>query len=161
MESPTGPESTHPNRFPTPADAERSEAMNDTFTKFYLPDGRVLHRFTAANDVDFHDHPFPFVTTIGPAETDGYHEEILAQKAGQWVIERHERLPGATHRVEASTIHRLTGLRGSECWTVITPGEKEREPGFYRLVDHGSKVQHRFWHESDWHPWPRDAATNL
>ena len=157
MESQAAPQSTaQPPPFPIPADAVRSE---DTFTKFYLPDGRVLHRFTAANDVDFHDHPFAFETTIGPKETDGYIEEILAPGPhGYPVVTRHERLPGTTHRVEAGTIHRLTGLRGDECWTVITPGEKERrEPGFYRLVDYGLKLEHRFWHESDWHPWPIKA----
>ena len=140
--------------FPTSADADRSEVMSANFTKYYLPDGRVLHHFTAANDAEYHDHPFPFDSTIGPDPAGGYTEEILTHASpGCWRMQTMQRLPGATHRVEAGTIHRLTGLLGRECWTVITPGAKEREPGFYRIAEQG--LSHRFWFESDWHPWPR------
>lgn len=139
--------------FPNPAYADRSEVMNPNFTKHYLPDGRVMHHFRGATDEEFHDHPFPFVSTIGPA--GGYTEEILKEQPdGTCAIEVHRRQPGDTFTVDAGTKHRLIGLDRGECWTVIQAGEKVQEPSFYRLTPAG-QLEQRFWFEANWHPWPR------
>jgi len=143
--------------FPSPVFADRSEVMNPNFTKHYLPDGRVMHHFRGAHDVDFHDHPFAFVSTIGPA--GGYTEEILVEQPGGWAIETHHRAPGQTFTVEAGTKHRLVGLDRGECWTVIQASEKVQEPAFYCLDQQG-RLQQRFWFEpaDAWQPYPRQAA---
>lgn len=132
--------------YPTPLTIVRVERMNDTFIKFHLDDTRVLHHFTAANDAEYHDHPYPFRTSI---LSGGYVEEIAqVGSEGRLITTRIERRQGTTHRVESGTIHKLVGLLGTDCWTLIEPGEKQREPGFYRADAAG--VWHRFWYETDW-----------
>lgn len=132
--------------FLTPETTVRIERMNDHFTKYHLGGGRVLHHFTAAHDHDYHDHPFPFRSTILHG---GYREELAeALPDGTLAVALIERPPGTSHEVAAGTIHKLVGLLASDCWTLIQVGEKEREPGFYRADEAG--VWHRHWHEQDW-----------
>ena len=110
------------------------EVMNDHFTKYHLPDGFVLHKFTAADgpDADFHDHPWDFMTTI---LRGGYREEVLNLRTGN--IRRRQRHLGYSHWVEAGTVHRITHLADDECWTIIQPQEWKRHVSFYRVTDNG------------------------
>lgn len=132
--------------YPTPESILRVERMNSHFTKYHLGNGRVLHHFTAAQDEDFHDHPWPFRTSI----LSGGYVEIVAEPChdGTLALATLERLPGTSHEVQAGTIHKLTRLIGSDCWTLVEPGIKVRESGFYRSDDAG--LWHRYWHESEW-----------
>ena len=138
--------------FLTPHDIVRIEHMNEHFTKYHLGGGRVLHHFTKAEDVFYHDHPWPFRTTILKG---GYSEIELLPGADHVSATNHDRRPGTTHEVQAGTIHKLTGLLDGDCWTLVEPGEKEREPGFYEPRADG--LYHRYWHEpaDGWQPWPR------
>lgn len=132
--------------YSTPKDIVRVERMNKTFTKYHLGDGRVLHQFTAATDELFHDHPWPFRTTI---LSGGYVEVIAELKAvGKLSLTTVKRLPGTTHEVQAGTIHKLTGLLKGDCWTLIEPGKPERKSGFYKADEAG--VWHRFWDQRTW-----------
>jgi len=132
--------------YPTPAGSVRIEKMNDTFTKYHLGNNRVLHHFTAANDEHFHDHPWSFRTSI----LAGGYVEVIGEprEDGTMTLTTIERLAGTTHEVKASTIHKLTRLITSDCWTLIEPGPKERESGFYKVDSRG--IWHRFWHEQHW-----------
>ncbi|MBO0952915.1 hypothetical protein [Fibrella forsythiae] len=132
--------------YSTPKDIIRRERMNKTFTKYHLGDGRVLHHFTAAHDELFHDHPWPFRTTI---LSGGYLEVIATPKDdGTLALTTHKRLPGTTHHVQAGTIHKLSGLLKGDCWTIIEPGQPERKSGFYKADEAG--VWHRFWNQRKW-----------
>ena len=127
----------------------RIERMNDHFTKLYLPDGRVVHRFAAADgpDADYHDLPFAADIRIIDG---GYVEQVLdLSNPGAPPVEI-ERRPGDEFRNESGTVHRIIRLLEPECWTVITPGPHERTPGFYRVQ--GGQVLHRFWHDPDFTP---------
>ena len=131
------------------------ERMNDHMTKLHLGDGRVVHRFSAADgpDSDPHDHPWPFSSRI---ISGGYVEQVfdLSNPAAPPV--EIERRPGDEFRNEAGTIHRIIRLLEPECWTVITPGPHERTPGFYQFRHDGA--WHRFWHETDFTPITGDMA---
>ena len=127
----------------------RIERMNDHMTKVHLGDGRVVHRFSAADgpEAAFHDHPWPFSSTI---LAGGYIEELLDLSRPGEPPRVVERRPGDTFRNEAGTIHRIIRLLEPECWTVITPGAHERTPGFYEV--RGGQVWHRLWHDPEFRP---------
>ncbi len=132
--------------YTTPESIIRIERMNQHFTKYHLGGGRVLHHFTAANDALFHDHPWPFRSTI----LSGGYVEIVAQPTddGRFTLTTVQRLPGTTHDVQAGTIHKLTKLLKQDCWTMIEPGKAERMSGFYKADEAG--VWHRFWNQRKW-----------
>ena len=125
------------------------ERMNAHMTKLHLGDGRVVHRFSAADGpgADFHDHPWGFASRIIEG---GYVEQVLDLANPTEPVEV-ERRPGDEFRNEAGTVHRIVRLLAPECWTVITPGPHERTPGFYRVE--GGQVLHRLWHDPDFTPW--------
>lgn len=119
------------------------EVMSDGFSKWHLRDGLVLHRFTAPDDGEPHDHPWAFTTQI---LSGGYVEEVYSlMPEGGWTMSLHYRWPGETHRVEAQTIHRIVSLPEGECWTLIRPEAWEQQPGFWRLR-HGV-AERRVWNE--------------
>jgi hypothetical protein len=132
--------------YSTPEGIVRIERMNKNFTKYHLGGGRVLHHFTSANDEFFHDHPWPFRSTI----LSGGYVEIVAQPCddGTLTLTTVKRLPGTTHDVQAGTIHKLIGLLKGDCWTIIEPGKHERKSGFYKADEAG--VWHRFWDQRKW-----------
>lgn len=131
--------------FPTPETTLTVERMGEHFTKFHLGQGRVLHHFTRAEDVYFHDHPGPFRTTI---LAGGYEEEVAhICLDGTLAVSTIARLTGTTHEVPLGTVHRLTRLLGPDCWTLAEWGEKQQEPGFYRADAAG--VWHRFWYQAE------------
>lgn len=95
------------------------ERMSNEFVKFHLNIGKfpiLLHHFTGALDLYPHDHPFPFTTTI---LAGGYVEEIWSEYGGVWRSRIVERLPGTSHRVEATDIHRIIALPHGECVTSV------------------------------------------
>jgi hypothetical protein len=118
----------------------RIEEMGPHFTKFFLPDWRVVHRFTAP-DHAIHDHPWSFTSTI---LRGGYVEMVFSPEG---VPTTHHRRPGETHHVPADTIHSITGLPDGECWTLIEPGHWERHTRFYRHTETGEFVS-RLWNEN-------------
>lgn len=131
----------------------RIERMNDHFTKLHLPDGRVVHRFSAADgpDADPHSHPWPFKSRI---IAGGYVEQVFDVDRPHAPPVEIERRPGDVFHNEAGTVHRIIRLLEDECWTVIRPGAHERKPGFYQFRPDG--VWHRFWDEPDFTPLTGD-----
>lgn len=126
------------------------ERMNATMTKLHLGDGRVVHRFSAADgpDAAWHDHPFAADIRIIDG---GYVEQVLDLSNPSAPPAEIERRAGDTFRNEAGTVHRIIRLTAPETWTEFRPGPHERTPGFYRVE--GGQVLHRLWHDPDFTPW--------
>lgn len=124
------------------------EKMSNEFTKHHikgLPFDAVIHHFSAPDKGSAHDHPFLFTTHI---LSGGYVEEVYkVKKNGKWSRSVLHRYPGTTHTIEATHIHRIIQLMGDECYTLIIPGEKVREPRFWKFNENGS--QFRAWYEGD------------
>lgn len=138
--------------YPTPAEAVHVEILGPHFLKVHGPDG-PLHLFSQPDTGPAHDHPFSFTSHI---VAGGYEEEeYQPQPDGSVRVVVHQRRPGTSHRVLASTVHRITHLPAGFCLTKIEPGEKEQEPGFFRFDEAG--IFHRFWYEEpdSWQRWPR------
>jgi hypothetical protein len=122
----------------------RTEVMSPFFRKIHLGDGRALHHFTAADEGDeWHDHPWSFTSKV---LAGGYVEQIVYPDSAcaHWM----RRLPGSTHTVSATHIHRITRLLADDCWTLVTAGPVERDVRFYRFRD--GQLQSRLWNEG----WP-------
>lgn len=127
--------------FTLPSPVTRIEVMGPHMAKHHLSNGQVIHHFTQADTGDPHDHPFPFDSTI---LIGGYEEEeYLLHLDGSFDIACLRRLPGASHSVKADTVHRITRLLEGECWTLITPGRKVKEPGFFRFKR--GRIYRRDW----------------
>jgi hypothetical protein len=104
--------------------------------------GVFLHRMSAPDPgLDLHDHPWPFwsVVVVG-----GYTEERadarlacqLAALAEQWpdsaargVVEHRGRWSVKAMRLDEC--HRVVGLDGRSCWTIVIRGPGRRRWGFY------------------------------
>jgi hypothetical protein len=125
------------------------EVMSEGFTKYHiknLPFDAVLHHFTKPDEGDLHDHPYSFVTHILKG---GYKEEIHQMRADGWFIfSKVDRRAGTSHRVEATTIHRMIELPEGDCWTLVLPEPKVRDSRFWRFEENGSYS--RAWHETEW-----------
>lgn len=124
------------------------EQMGGHFAKYHLrgpwPFHPVIHRFTAPDRGDPHDHPWSFRSMILHG---GYREEVYSPDGGY--VRTIDRKPGDSFLIEAGHIHRIVDLGAAECFTLILPQASERVSGFYRW-DGDGKCFHRFWHESDW-----------
>jgi hypothetical protein len=129
----------------TTADIER---MNERFAKLHLGVGKfaiTLHHFTGPDVGDPHDHPYPFTTTI---LAGGYVEEVWRRGKDGWSSRLVHREVGSSHRVGASSIHRIVALPQGECVTSVVwhaEGARRREPRFYRL--RRGVMQSRRWDE--------------
>ena len=138
----------HAYPFTLPASVTRIEVMGPHMTKHHLANGQVLHHFTQADTGHPHDHPFPFDSVI---LVGGYEEhEFMLHPDGSYTIVCRHRLPGASHGVKADTVHRITRLLAGACWTLITPGPKVQEPGFYRFQR--GRIYRRAWN-GRWRRW--------
>ena len=126
----------------------RIERMNEHFLKIHLGDGRVVHRFSAADgpDSDPHDHAqWGFWSTIIEG---GYTEERFSLDGSSEFIRRET---GDRFYVEADAIHRIVELHGPEAWTMIEPDPHTgRDSGFYRWQD--GRPLYRPWHDPDFEP---------
>ncbi len=123
------------------------EIMSDVFTKYHikgLPFDAVLHRFTAPDKGDPHDHPFGFTSFILKGSYVERDYQIMDGKCYVGYVHHKE---GSVHRVEAKDIHQIVELPEGECWTLIIPEKWEREPGFYKFTNEG--VFYRQWNEED------------
>ena len=124
----------------------REERMSDAMMKYHLdglPFTLVLHHFTAPDIGDPHDHPFQFRSTI----LEGWYAEERYDR-GSGKARHHVRRAGESFTVEASVIHRITGLAPSGCWTLMQPlGPKVQEPGFYQFRRDGTYFRH--WNERE------------
>lgn len=130
--------------YPTPESAARIERMGPHFAKFHLP-GSLIHLFTEPDTGPPHDHPWPFISHV---LAGGYTEEVYTlHEDGTHTCETIERLPGSSHRVEASTVHRIIDLPAGLCITRVEPGPYERTSGFYRFDDAG--IWRRDW-DKEW-----------
>lgn len=125
-----------------------AEKMSDEFTKHHiknLPFDAVIHHFTATDKGSPHDHPFGFTSFI---LSGSYIERVYwIGKDGIWSSEWIHRKPGTAHSVEAAHIHQIVELPKGECYTLIIPQEKVREPRFWRFDENGSES--RPWYEGD------------
>lgn len=121
--------------------------MSEHFVKFHLhnlPFDAVIHHFTSISD-EIHDHPFAFTSHI---LSGGYVEKVYTvEPGGNWTSEFVCRKPGTVHTVEAEHIHKIVYLPEGECWTLILPQEKTREPRFWKFDGNGS--QSRAWYEGE------------
>lgn len=128
------------------------EPMGSHFDKWHvegLPRSAVFHRFTAADLGDPHDHPWGFHSFV---VSGGYVEEVFeVDGSSRFVL----RSPGESFYVPAAHIHRLVELIGGECWTIILPGQPERDSGFYQFRD--GQAYHRPWHRADFQPLQVDG----
>jgi hypothetical protein len=141
----------------------RIEPMGDAFTKYHLggeqapwPFFPVIHHFTAPDLGDPHDHPWAFTSHVLQGR---YVEEVFHLSAdGSWSSEIITRLPGTSHSVVATHIHRLIDLPDGDCWTCVMAGSVERETRFWRFDD---GVRSRAWYEpgfAEEHPLPSSNA---
>lgn len=124
-----------------------TEIMSPIFTKFHLrnlPVDAVLHRFTAPDEGDPHDHPWSFQSVI---LAGGYIERIWNIRTGQsWL---HEHVPGDMFTVPAQRVHRIVQLLGKECWTLVLPHPgPTRTSRFWQFREDGAWS--RAWNEAEW-----------
>jgi len=122
----------------------RNEKMSDEFEKHHiegLPFSAVIHHFTAPDKAGAHDHPFGFTTHI----LKGSYVERRYSKEGRYV-DLH-RKQGSSHNVDSTTIHEIIALPDGDCYTIITPGQWEREPGFWKFEN--GKAYFKQWNESE------------
>ncbi|MCD9856656.1 hypothetical protein LUD75_18175 [Epilithonimonas sp. JDS] len=125
----------------------KREKMNAVFTKHHLrglPFDAVIHHFSEKDQHEhIHDHPFSFTTHILKGS---YIERIYEiNEDGSYTATVHHREEGTTHLVSAHTIHEIIELPDGECFTLIRPNEKVKEPSFYRFED--GKVFKRQWNQ--------------
>lgn len=127
--------------FTLPAPVIQIEVMGSHMTKHHLANGQVIHHFTRADTGHPHDHPWPFDSLI---LAGGYEEnEYTLHADGSYAVACYHRLPGQSHRVMANTVHCITRLLQNECWTLVSPGRKVKEPGFFKFK-HG-RIYRRDW----------------
>ena len=111
------------------------ERMNDRFVKLHLGIGKfavTLHHFIGPDVGDPHDHPYPFTTTI---LAGGYVEEVWRRGKDGWSSRLVHREVGSSHRVGASSIHRIVELPQGECVTSVvwhSDDMRRRQPRFWR-----------------------------
>jgi len=125
----------------------KREKMNAVFTKHHLvglPFDAVIHHFSEKDQHEhIHDHPFSFTTHILKGSYIERVYEILED--GTYKASIHHRKEGTTHLVTANTIHEIIELPDGECFTLIRPNAKEKEPSFYRFED--GKIFKRQWNQ--------------
>jgi len=125
----------------------RREKMNAVFMKHHLeglPFDAVIHHFSKKDPNEhIHDHPFSFTTHILKGS---YVERIYEiHKDGSYTSSLYHRIEGTSHFVPANTIHEIIELPEEECFTLIRPGEREKETYFYRFEE--GKVFTRKWNQ--------------
>jgi hypothetical protein len=125
----------------------RREKMNAIFTKYHLkglPFDAVIHHFSAKDQNEhIHDHPFSFTTHILKGSYVERIYEIL--EGGNYNTSIHHRKEGTSHVVSADTIHEIIELPEGECFTLITPNQKEKEVCFYKFEE--GKAFRRQWNQ--------------
>lgn len=136
----------------------RIEPMSDAFTKFHLegpwPFHPVIHRFSAPDNGDPHDHPWKFRSIILHG---GYREEIFDVATGKSRLV--DRKPGDSFINAANHVHRIVELLDGECWTLILPHAWEQESGFYQFREDGA--YYRPWHRDEFEKVDFNTAVNL
>ena len=130
----------------------RKEKMNAVFMKYHLkglPFDAVIHHFSEKdNNEHIHDHPFSFTSHILKGS---YVERIYEiSEDGTYTSSIHRREEGSSHFVPASTIHEITELPEGECFTLIRPGQWEKETFFYRFEE--GKAYRRKWNQRKFRP---------
>jgi len=122
----------------------RQETMSPIFEKYHLeglPFDAVIHKFTAPDEGHPHDHPFNFHTHI----LKGWYAERIYNLDGTFrdVV----RKEGESHFVSADTVHQIIALSQGECYTIITPQEKVKEPCFWKFEN--GLAYRRQWNEEE------------
>ncbi len=130
----------------------REEEMSKELMKYHLlnlPFDAVIHHFTGPDQGEPHDHPFPFTGFI----LKGFYvEKRLKISNGLWESQCHiVRAEGDSYRVWADTVHKIVEVSEGGCWTLILPGKKVQEPGFFRRGE-GHQMLKRFWNETEYKP---------
>lgn len=123
------------------------ESMSGVFHKVHVqdaPSGFILHKFTAPDGGDPHDHPFDIHVTVIEG---GYTEERYDPQTGHATIITHER--GESFTIPATAIHRIVRLHGDEpCQTLATYGPHVQEVSFWRWRD--GQAYRRQHDQQDW-----------
>ncbi len=123
------------------------EVMSPHFTKYHIgePINAVVHHFTSIAGENAHDHPFDFTSTI---LYGGYIErKYFVDALGYyWRDVKHD--VDEVFHVKSYSVHEIIELPKGECYTIIKPGRKVKEPGFYRF-EHNS-IYYRQHNHSDW-----------
>ena len=123
----------------------REERMGGHFVKYHLddlPSYAVLHRFTAPDHGDPHDHSFDADSLI---ISGGYVEEVYELDGSMTV---HHRKPGDRLHNAAGKIHRIIELPEGDCLTLFVPGPWVQKSGFYQFREDGA--WQRRWDEPEW-----------
>lgn len=99
-------------------------------------EGHYLHRLLGPDVRAFHDHPWPFETTI---LNGGYTVLIVPNPRGNDPLTRvYERtfFAGDRHFMETTEAHRIVSVE-PDTWTLVQTGMARRDWGFYREVAGG------------------------
>lgn len=122
--------------YPTPESSIRYEHLRHGFSKAFIPEsGRPFHIFTEPDTGWAHDHNFSMISHV---VAGGYVEEVFTiHPDGTATSEVLERLPGTSHHIKASTIHRVLSLPAGFCVTHVEPGPPEQDWSFFRFDDAG------------------------
>lgn len=127
----------------------REEQMSEFFTKYHiegLPFPAVLHKFTAPDEGDPHDHPFSFTTHIIKG---GYFEEVYYLDFTKRTIFHGVKI-NSTYHVNYDRIHKIIELPYGETWSLIMPEAWVKQPCFYRFEN--NKIFVRQWNETNLKP---------
>jgi len=120
------------------------ETLSPAFNKLHiegLPFNASFNHFTEPDTGDPHDHPFNFVTHIIKGS---YIERIYDTRGNFYTITR---TLGSFHYVSADTIHKIIKIPEGECYTLMIPELKIREPRFWRFEN--GKAYSRQWNEEE------------
>jgi len=120
------------------------EILSRAFEKFHvqgLPFATSFNHFTEPDTGDPHDHPFGFRTYV----ISGSYVELVYDKKGR--SKEYKREIGTSHYVFADTIHKIINLPKGECYTLMIPKPKIREPRFWRFEN--GKAYSRQWNEEE------------
>ena len=120
------------------------EILSRAFEKFHvhgLPFAASFNHFTEPDTGDPHDHPFNFVTHI----IKGSYIERVYDLRG--IYSSHKRVAGTAHYVSHDNIHQIIDLPEGECYSLMIPEPKIREPRFWKFEN--GRAYSRQWNEEE------------
>ncbi|MGI4873270.1 MAG: hypothetical protein ACRYFX_19075 [Janthinobacterium lividum] len=122
--------------YPSPDYAPRIEHLGPHFSKVFLRDKwEPFHVLRAPDTGPPHSHKFGMLAHI---LLGGYVEDVYTiHPDGSWSVERHERRPGFTHRIEAGTIHCIVALLDGVSLTWAEPDPQEHAWHFFDFRPEG------------------------
>jgi len=105
----------------------------------------AIHKISKPDFGLVHDHPTRIRTLI---LNGSYWERVYTiNEDGTWHSEDFHRQEGEVREIQATTIHEILSLPEGVCYTLIQPGEIEREWCFWDFSEPIAKV--RQWNEPE------------